>query len=214
MDDPRLQRIALLVPIFLLSLCIHEFAHGWVAYLRGDDTAKQSGRLTLNPIAHADLFGTLIIPLFCLYYNLFFIGWAKPVPVDPRNMKYGIKDMSLVAAAGPISNILIALLATGALALSFHLPLSVDTLRLVQLIGVTTIQINLMLAVFNLIPCPPLDGFRIIQAFLPLGFLIRFQRMENAIGVAFMLLIYFLPGGFQIISVPVQYAFRTMISWI
>jgi len=148
-------KILLLVPIFLFSLCIHEYAHGWVALLRGDDTAKRMGRLTLNPMAHADMIGTIFLPMLCLYYNWFFIGWAKPVPVDSRNLKNGLQDMALVAAAGPASNVILAVLSALFLGICLRIPIDSPVMQTVQVFAVTSIQINLMLAIFNLIPIPP-----------------------------------------------------------
>src|SRR5688572_3811325 len=105
-----LLNVILLVPVFLFSLCVHEWAHAWVATQRGDSTPRDAGRLTLQPWAHADLVGTLLLPILCIYYGMPFFGWAKPVPIDARNMKYGRKDMALVAFAGPLSNVILAVL--------------------------------------------------------------------------------------------------------
>src|SRR5688572_21615514 len=104
--NPDLLRVVLLVPVFLFSLCFHEFAHAWLATKCGDPTPANEGRLTMHPMAHADLFGTLILPILCIYYGLPFFGWAKPVPIDARNFKRGRTDVAFVAAAGPLANII------------------------------------------------------------------------------------------------------------
>ena len=139
------------LPIFLVSLTIHEYAHGWVAYRCGDDTAKRLGRLTLNPLAHISLFGTIILPLIAHF------GWAKPVPVNFAVLTK--REIFKVAVAGPAANILLAVV----LALAFHL----FRLKALPAIGnfvLLGILFNLILAVFNLLPIPPLDGSKMVYA--------------------------------------------------
>ena len=139
------------LPIFLVSLTIHEYAHGWVAYRCGDDTAKRLGRLTLNPLAHISLFGTIILPLIAHF------GWAKPVPVNFAVLTK--REIFKVAAAGPAANILLAVVLT----LAFHL----FRLKALPAIGnfvLLGILFNLILAVFNLLPIPPLDGSKMVYA--------------------------------------------------
>src|SRR4051812_12673184 len=174
-----LLNVLLLVPVFLFSLCVHEFAHAWTAVKRGDPTAQLLGRLSLHPMAHADLFGTLLLPTLCIYYGLPFVGWAKPVPIDIRNLKHGRRDMALVAIAGPLSNVVLALMATAGLALLTHVPalaehLPQNLMETMQVFAVVGIQVNLALAIFNLLPVPPLDGFNVVQAFLPRRVLVHF----------------------------------------
>ena len=144
--------LLLLVPVLLFSLCFHEFAHAWMAYKLGDPTAKHSGRLTLNPLAHLDPMGSLMI-LFVGF------GWAKPVPVDARYLKNPRIDMMKVAFAGPAANLLLAFVG--------------GTIIRTQIVGGSLIlmlvlftQINIMLAVFNMIPIPPLDGSQIFSGLL------------------------------------------------
>src|SRR3954470_20795806 len=98
-----LMNVLLLVPVFLFSLCVHEYAHAWVAVRRGDPTPVLMGRLSMHPLAHADWVGTLLLPIICIYNGWPFFGWAKPVPVDARNFRNGRRDMALVAAAGPLA---------------------------------------------------------------------------------------------------------------
>ncbi|MDR2142614.1 MAG: site-2 protease family protein [Deltaproteobacteria bacterium] len=170
------QKLVLIVPFLLFGLTIHEYAHAWMAHRLGDDTAKQAGRLSLNPFCHLDFFGTLIL----LVTN--FIGWAKPVPVDPRNFRNPAKDMSLVSVAGPAANLAVAVI----LALGFRfgliegflswLPFSIGSpLFNMCLYGYL---INLGLAIFNLIPMPPLDGFSILAYFLPPRLAWEMQRLR------------------------------------
>jgi Zn-dependent protease len=152
----------MIIPV-LMALTGHEFAHAWAAHRLGDDTAKQAGRLTVNPLAHLDLLGTA----FLLISQLF--GWAKPVPVNPRNFSRPNRDLALVALAGPGLNIFSALALGLALKIAFQAGLFDQTspdsplFHIINLI----VLINLALGVFNLLPLPPLDGFQILAAFLP-----------------------------------------------
>jgi Zn-dependent protease len=151
-----LETFALLLPIVLVSLTLHELAHAWVAWRLGDPTAKSQGRLTLNPLAHVDPLGTLMFVLTALIANLPF-GWAKPVPVDPRYFKRAKEGMAIVAAAGPLMNFLLALVC---LAVYRHVDLSGDLSAVVEKAWI----VNVVLGLFNLIPVPPLDGSRIVGA--------------------------------------------------
>ncbi len=202
--------VLLLVPIFLFCLSVHEFAHAWVAVRCGDLTAKKLGRLSLHPMAHADLIGTLALPILCIYYGWPFFGWAKPVPVDVRNLKRGRRDMSLVAAAGPAANVVLALLATALLFVLVRLEVEHKILDTVKLFTVVSIQVNLALAFFNLLPVPPLDGFNILQGFLPrqaVSWLYRFAPAANLI-----LLVLLISGGLSYLGRPIGYCFRFLIQ--
>ena len=150
------QIIILLIPALVFSLSFHEFAHAWMAYRLGDNTAARLGRLTLNPISHLDPVGSLALLLMGF-------GWAKPVPVDPRYLENPKQDMVKVAAAGPISNIILAVVAALALRLLFSTDLLTDNIKTFFIIF---IQINITLAVFNLLPVSPLDGSQILTPFL------------------------------------------------
>lgn len=142
------------------SIILHEISHGYMAKLLGDDTAKVMGRLSLNPIAHIDLYGTVFLPFFLFLLHLPIFGWAKPVPVNPSRMENPQADYITVSLAGPVTNFLIA--AILALGVRF-LPLTADFMSLFTLL----IQINLVLMIFNLIPIPPLDGSKVLSLFLP-----------------------------------------------
>jgi Zn-dependent protease len=157
--------------VLLLSLTIHEAAHAWTADRLGDPTARRLGRVSLNPIVHMDLFGTVILPLLAAVSRLPLIGWAKPVPVDPRNLRNPRRDFMLVAAAGPISNLLQA--AVAAIILRIALAAGGGTIASGTTAGTVVevlflaVQINLLLAFFNLIPVPPLDGGNVLLGLLP-----------------------------------------------
>jgi len=152
--------IVLLVAGILYSIILHEIAHGYIASKLGDDTAKVMGRLSLNPLAHIDPFGTVLLPLSLFLLGLPVFGWAKPVPVNPNKMEKPNEDFFIVSLAGPITNFIIALI----------LGLTIRFLPIPEfVIGflATIVQINLVLMIFNLIPIPPLDGSKVLGLFLP-----------------------------------------------
>ncbi|HLP86336.1 MAG TPA: site-2 protease family protein [Candidatus Paceibacterota bacterium] len=179
--------------ILIISVIVHEFSHGYSAYLLGDDTARLSGRLTLNPLKHLDPLGSVIIPIFLIITSAnFIIGWAKPVPYNPTNLRKGRFGDFIVSFAGIFSNILIAVIfgLFIRLAPNIGIPIYTSTLSIhpLYIISSIIVQINLILALFNLIPIPPLDGSKILFAFLPA----RFRFIENFLerwGI-FLLLIF------------------------
>jgi len=154
----------ILILILLVSITFHEYAHGWMASRLGDPTPRQSGRLSLNPLVHIDLFGTIILPIVLLILSTrligqpFAIGYAKPVPINPYHFKNPKKDTALVGLAGPLMNILIAIILS--LLVRVRFPLFTEAI-------VLGIMINLLLAIFNLTPIPPLDGSKLLLPFLP-----------------------------------------------
>lgn len=155
------QTIIYQVIAFLVAITIHEAAHAWMAYRLGDPTAKLSGRLTLNPIAHLDLYGTVLIPLFLIFIGSPFVfGWAKPVNFDPFNLDDPRKDSALISLAGPVSNFIVAIL--------FSLSLWIfSPAAAIESLLVAIIAINVVLGIFNLVPIHPLDGGKIFVGFLP-----------------------------------------------
>jgi Zn-dependent protease len=165
LDTTQLGAVLLYLPIFLFSVIVHECSHGLVALWRGDPTAKFAGRLTLNPIPHIDLYGSILLPgILMLSGSRFLIGWAKPVPVDARNFR-GKYDGILVAAAGPISNILLGFLFAVAFVISLHVPAPAqEPMRVIAQQGLI---LNCLLAIFNLLPIPPLDGHWVALRLLP-----------------------------------------------
>lgn len=165
--DPAVQVI--LIPIIIFALSFHEYAHGWVAYQLGDLTAYNHGRLTLNPLAHLDPFGALV-----LYFVGF--GWAKPVPVDPRYLQNPRRDMMWVALAGPVSNFILALI-SGILLIVIAFVLRGGGQILIQVLQMS-LFINLALGVFNFIPVPPLDGSRILGGLLPVQYQPQMAKLE------------------------------------
>jgi len=153
-----LQKIAVSILPILFAITVHETAHGWVASRLGDSTAKMMGRLTLNPIKHIDLIGTVLIPILTIVTAGFIFGYAKPVPVNYQNLRHPKRDMALVALAGPVSNLLMALLWVIWIRLATFIPdqyLSASLFALAT--GVIGILINLVLMILNMLPLPPLD---------------------------------------------------------
>ncbi|HSB32099.1 MAG TPA: site-2 protease family protein [Candidatus Sulfobium mesophilum] len=183
----------------LIAITFHEVSHGLVANKLGDPTAKMLGRLTLNPIAHIDIFGTIILPLMLIVVTdgRFVFGYAKPVPINPMNFKNPKKDMAISAAAGPVTNLLLAFCSfiiwkavlTPLAGLSPEL-VGEKVLRPLTLIFQSGIVVNVVLAAFNMIPIPPLDGGRVLTGLLPYKQAASFSRIEPFGFIIVLLLIY------------------------
>jgi Zn-dependent protease len=166
--------------VLIFSLTVHEAAHAWSASRLGDDTARRLGRVSLNPIVHVDPIGTLLLPLLAIVGNLPIIGWAKPTPVNPRNLRHPRRDNVLVTVAGPASNLVIALLASLALRAIPRpdvAPDGVDVSGPLTMLAIQAVDINLLLALFNMIPVPPLDGGRVVAGVLPPALAIRYNHL-------------------------------------
>jgi len=192
---------------FLFALCFHEYAHGWVAKLKGDNTAEMMGRLTLNPLVHMDVVGTLVLPLISIFSissggPSFFFGWAKPVPVSARNLKNVRNDMFWIALAGPLSNLLLALIAAFVYVLVIT-RVAPDTQEIVKKLFVSFLITNASLAVFNMIPVHPLDGGKVLARFLPARVNHKLEQNEHISG--FILLFIFISGLGAVISYPVRW---------
>jgi Zn-dependent protease len=205
---PRIVEILYQMIAFLFAISVHESAHAWTASRCGDPTARMLGRISLNPIRHIDLFGTIILPLVAAISGIPLLGWAKPTPVDPRNFRHPMMDDILVSVAGPVSNFIVAtgaLLLLGGISLSsafghalvmelpggFEGAGSASALAFAAKLLFELMIINIVLAVFNLIPIPPLDGSHVLRHFLPAPARMVFDR----IGFFALLALVYLGGG-------------------
>jgi Zn-dependent protease len=191
--------------VLLFSLTVHEAAHAWTADRLGDPTARLLGRVSLNPIVHADLIGTIVFPLIALVSSVPLIGWAKPVPVNVTRLRNGRRDYVLVAAAGPASNVLLSAAAyVGFLLLALFLPAILAPLvaEPLAMMFIQAIRLNALLAVFNLLPIPPLDGGNVLSGLLPLSLARSFDALRP---YGFVLLYaLMLSGVFSQIMQPVD----------
>jgi len=179
--------------VLLYSAIFHEIMHGYIAYRLGDPTAKILGRLTLNPIKHLDIFYSLLLPLGLFFSHLPIIGGAKPVPVDPFNLRDGTKDFAIVSVAGPLTNILLAIIASIIAHVIFP-PTPFAALASINFLGLFlyyVIYINLALGIFNLVPIPPLDGSKFIAMLLPKRLAAAYLSLGN--------------GGFGLIIIVVLF---------
>lgn len=205
------QRIAVWILPVIFAITVHEVAHGWVAKKYGDNTASMLGRLTLNPIKHVDILGTLIIPGLLLISSAGFIfGWAKPVPVDLRYFKNPRKDMAIVALAGPVSNLLMALAWALIARVGVIVEMEAITKPLVYM-GMAGITINLVLALINLIPIPPLDGSRIVTGFLPNRLAWQYNKLER-FGFIILIVLLYTGGLSYILGYPMYFAQKIFLS--
>ncbi|MDR2709601.1 MAG: site-2 protease family protein [Elusimicrobiota bacterium] len=202
-----------LVVILIFSVMIHEIAHGLAAYWRGDDTAFRMGRITLNPIAHIELMGSIILPLFMiLMHSPFIFGWAKPVPVNYNNLYNPKRDFALTALAGPCANFLLAIICSLIVRLVYAFfsgfALSADIINF----AMQMIMVNIMLGLLNLLPIPPLDGSRVITLFMSENTALRFLSL-NPFACFIILIVLISSGVFARIVEPVFYfIFRILMA--
>lgn len=182
----------LVVAFLIISLALHEVAHGWVALQCGDPTARDLGRLSLNPIVHIDPIWTVIVPALTYMSGGFFFGGAKPVPVDFRRLRHPLRDMSLVAVAGPLTNLALAVVFMLALKAAVHFG-SYEEDQLLPRVLFGSMQFNVVLFVFNLIPIPPLDGSRILTWLLPPGLRVPYASFERFGMILIIGLLFFAP---------------------
>ena len=213
-----------IIPILIFSVVIHEMAHAWVALKCGDTTAKDLGRITLNPIPHIDLFGSIIIPLFSIIATgRVFIAWAKPVPIDPRNFRHFKRDDTLVTIAGPISNLLIALACSLFVIGIYYLSISVELhegsflfefLNYMNKMFFAGVYLNVSLAVFNMIPIPPLDGSHVLANILPDELAARYRSI-GFMGIFIILLLFnFVPGFSAVFISIIQFVAQPYLNLI
>ena len=212
MLDSNLAQIYISFIVLLFSLTVHEMAHAWTADRLGDPTARLLGRVSLNPLVHADPVGTVLFPLIAMITGAPLIGWAKPVPVNVRQLRHHRRDYVLVAAAGPASNLAMAVTAGCLLAV---LPISPQTLNAANVSAPLAtflsqaMRLNVLLAVFNMIPIPPLDGGNVLAGLLPN----HLAGIFNQIRPYGFILLYalILTGGFDALVVP---PYRFILSWL
>jgi len=197
-----LSDIIQILPAILIALTFHEAAHGYVAYKLGDNTAKDAGRLTINPIKHID-------PLGLIALLVFRFGWAKPVPVDPRNFKHPRRGMALTALAGPVTNLLLGFISILICAIILISPSYNRFLSAFSVFLIFLAQINVGLAIFNLIPIPPLDGSRLLTLLLPQKAVFYLYKYERYIMLAVIALLMF-----GVLSGPLSIARQYVISWM
>jgi Zn-dependent protease len=199
MYDPR--AIVVQVMALLVAITFHELAHGWSAYRLGDNTALQMGRLTLNPLAHIDIFGTVILPgLLIITGSPVLFGWAKPVPVNPARFRNPRKGMSLVSLSGPATNLGLAVLAAVILKTGMVRPSGGVATPIFEFLWFS-LSINVILAIFNLMPIPPLDGAHLLEGFLPEGAARQFSRLEPYGMIIIIAMLYL--GLFRLVLMPI-----------
>jgi len=182
--------LAVLLGVLAIIISIHEASHAWAANKLGDPTAKYQGRITLNPIAHIDLIGTILIPLVLIIISLqtgrlFLFGWAKPTPFNPWNLKHPRRDSALISFAGPASNFIVSAI----LGLIFRIS---NVELILPILG-----LNLILGIFNLIPVPPLDGFKVVGGILPKELAYQWLQLERAGPILLLFLLFFILPAIQ-----------------
>jgi Zn-dependent protease len=203
LSDIDFQELLITFTVLIASLTVHEAAHAWTANKLGDPTARMLGRLTLNPAVHVDPIGTIVFPLLALLTGIPLLGWAKPVPVDMRHLRHPRRDFAIIAAAGPISNLLLA--AAGALVFAVWTADASTPARGLLALGVLQfVLLNVLLAAFNMIPIPPLDGGNVLMGVLPERLALSMERIRPWGFLVLYLLMF--SGVLSAIIFPVQRA--------
>jgi len=193
MDSNFIQHLAVSLPGFLFAIVFHEAAHAWMATKFGDDTAKSQGRLSLNPVVHYDLVGTVIFPLIGALMGGVMFGWAKPVPIDTRRFRNVRSGIFWVSFTGPGANILLSLVSTLLMALVYaKVPQTFEFYEIILLMLKNSMFINIILAVFNLIPFPPLDGSKMVSSMLDYEAARKYEDLQRY-SFVFILILWFTP---------------------
>jgi Zn-dependent protease len=200
----NIQRLAVQFVPFIMAVVFHEWAHGFIANQWGDKTAKEAGRLTLNPIPHIDMLGTLIFPIVNMLSGTnFLIGWAKPVPIDPRRFRKFRMGLFCVSLAGPGMNVLLALVSAAAFcAITLWVPETFYLHEPLATMAYMSVSLNFALGIFNLIPLPPLDGSKIIESVLPYKMAQKYESIARY--SFFILMALLLSGALSVLSVPIR----------
>ncbi|MGZ3692987.1 MAG: site-2 protease family protein [Bdellovibrionota bacterium] len=207
-----IRNILLFMPAFLFALVVHEYAHAWMASKFGDNTSEWQGRLTMNPLAHIDPIGTILLPLICIASGIhLFFGWAKPVPIDPRQFSSYRKGLFWVAFAGPLSNILTGFVAAF-LYVGFRKYVGESFALFVPVVSMLEafLMLNFSLAVFNLIPIPPLDGSNILLSFLGHDASRKYLAFSQYANMLLLFLMF--SGAFRIIGIPVMFLVNLSVN--
>ncbi len=210
----RIQILSIQLVPFIMAVVFHEFAHGWIAYRCGDKTAQLNGRLTLNPIPHMDLFGTLIFPIINMLSGMsLLIGWAKPVPINPNRFRNYRSGLFWVSLAGPGMNFLLAILSAFAfcglnawVSPSFYLHEPLINMAYVS------VTLNYALGIFNLIPLPPLDGSKVLESFLSYEATKKFEALSRY--SFFILMALLLSGALSVLSYPIRFCTETTLVMV
>jgi Zn-dependent protease len=213
LDIDFLAQVFIAFIVLLFSLTVHEFAHAWTADRLGDPTARLLGRVSLNPLVHADLIGTIVFPLIAMLTRLPLIGWAKPVPVNVRRLRHHRRDYVLVAAAGPGSNLVLALVAAIGLRMLTVSPVELGEPNIsvpVATLLSRALQLNVLLAVFNMIPIPPLDGGNVLGGLLPPRLGSRFDAFVRPYGFILLYALLLTNGFDYLVGRPTA----LILSWL
>jgi Zn-dependent protease len=197
------------VVVLLFAISFHESAHAWMAYRLGDPTAKMLGRITLNPIKHLDLIGSVIMPLISILSGFGVFGWAKPTPVNSRHFRHPVRDDILTSLAGPVSNLILATGAVIGLAVLLRIFSHAPVVEPLALMLYAALRVNVVLAIFNLIPLPPLDGSHVLRHLLPRSL----QHGYDMLGMFSIILIFLFAGRvLQVFMGPVLAVFERLLG--